>query len=132
MRALAVWTRKFAQQRRIAFYCAWVSINLAAFNAPLAGRRHDRSLRRICSRLATNFSLGSFLAFNVAFSQVLGTAVAVSSMVGYVASVIPLQERARLIIETVPEVDPNKALVGELGGDIEMATSPFATTPTRR
>ena len=125
VRALAVWTRKFAQQRRIAFHSRWVSINLAAFNAllPVAATIVLFAAFALGSR--QDLSLGSFLAFNVAFSQVLGTAVAVSSMVGYVASVIPLQERARLIIETVPEVDPNKALVGELGGDIEMAHVSF-------
>ncbi len=76
-----------------------------------------------------DLSLGSFLAFNVAFAQVLSAAVTVSSLAGSVAAVIPLQERARSIIETPPEVDVDRAQVGEQSGDIEISHVSFRYHP---
>jgi ATP-binding cassette subfamily C protein len=53
----------------------------------------------------------------------------VSSMAGSVASVIPLQERARSILETPPEVDSDKAQVGDLQGEIEIGHVSFRYHP---
>jgi NHLM bacteriocin system ABC transporter ATP-binding protein len=128
-RALAVWTRKFTVQRRLAFRSRRVANNLAAFNSVVQIVATTALFAAFFLKSRQDLSLGSFLAFNVAFAQVLSAAVVVSSMVGQVASVIPLQERAKLIIETPPEVDLDKAQVGELGGDIEMAHVSFRYHP---
>ena len=118
--ALAVWTRKFTVQRRLAFRTRWLTNNLATFNAMVQPVATTALFAAFFLTSRQDLSLGSFLAFNVAFGQVLSAAVMVSSMVGSVAAVIPLQERTKLIIETPPEVDIDKAQVSELSGAIEI------------
>jgi len=128
-RALAVWTRKFTVQRQLAFRTRWLTNNLAALNSlvPLVATTALFAAFFLTSR--QDLSLGSFLAFNVAFAQVLSAAVTVSSMAGSVAAVIPLQERAQSIIETPPEVDLDKAQVSELSGAIEIGHVSFRYHP---
>ena len=128
-RALAVWTRKFTVQPRLAFRTRWLSNNIATLNSVVQIAATTALFAAFFLLSRTDLSLGSFLAFNVAFAQVLTAAVTVSSMAGSVAALIPLQERAKLIIETPPEVDLDKAQVGELGGDIEIGHVSFRYQP---
>jgi NHLM bacteriocin system ABC transporter ATP-binding protein len=128
-RALAAWTRKFTTQRRLTFRTRWLTNNLAALNALLPALATIALFAAFFLKARQDLSLGSFLAFNVAFSQVLAAAVTVSSMIAQVASVIPLQERCKSIIETPPEVDLDKAQVGALGGEIEISHVSFRYQP---
>jgi NHLM bacteriocin system ABC transporter ATP-binding protein len=124
-RALAAWAKEFSVQRRLAFRARSVGNNLSAFNAAAPLLATLALFAAVAPPGREGLSLGSFLAFNVAFVQVLGAALTVSSLVGYAAEVFPLQERARPILQAPPEVDASKAHPGELSGDIEISHVSF-------
>ena len=125
-RALAVWAGDFSVQKRLAFRRG---------RRPTSWRRSTprcrSSARWPCSPLvassvrANGLSLGAFLAFYAAFVQVLASAVLMASVVGYAVQIVPLYERARPILEALPEVDPAKAAPGDLSGDIELSHVSF-------
>ena len=67
---------------------------------------------------STPMTTGHFLAFNSAFGQFFGSALGMSSAALTVITVIPVYERAKAIVEAVPEIDRVKADPGELSGSI--------------
>jgi NHLM bacteriocin system ABC transporter ATP-binding protein len=124
-RALAVWARDFSVQKKLAYRARSVANALAAFNAALPVVS-TLVLFAAVARLPTgSLSLGAFLAFSVAFTQVLSSAILMASIVGYAVQVVPLYERAQPILEAVPEVDTAKAPPGDLSGDVELSHVSF-------
>ncbi|MBI4861589.1 MAG: ATP-binding cassette domain-containing protein, partial [Candidatus Riflebacteria bacterium] len=76
-----------------------------------------------------SISLGAFLAFNVAFVQILGGAVRVGAVIGQAVEVVPLYERALPILEEPPEVDAAKVVPADLTGEIELSRVSFRYQP---
>jgi len=76
-----------------------------------------------------DMSTGHFLAFNAAFvgfqNALLQTTLVLSSSL----QVIPLFERARPILEAIPETDERKGKIKKLNGDIEAAHVTFRYSP---
>lgn len=72
-----------------------------------------------------SISIGKFLAFNAAFVQfslgILGMSVALTSSL----KAIPLYERAKPILQALPEVDKTKLSPGLLRGDIDISHVAF-------
>jgi ATP-binding cassette subfamily C protein len=128
-RAMAVWAREFGTQRRLAFRARSAANDLAAFNAAAPILAGMALFAAMMWGERSALSVGSFLAFNVAFFQVLGAALTFSGLVGYAAEVAPLQERAGPILDTPPEVDAVKAHPGDLSGDIEISHVSFRYQP---
>lgn len=128
-RVLAVWARQFSVQRRLAIRARGVANNLAAADAAAPILAALALFAAVSLQSRQDLSLGSFLAFNVAFFQVLSAVLIVSSLVGSAAEVLPLQERAKPILQAAPEVDVAKALPGDLAGDIEIAHVSFRYHP---
>jgi NHLM bacteriocin system ABC transporter ATP-binding protein len=124
-RALSVWAGQFGRQRRLAFRARSIANNLSAFTAavPLLGAL--LLFGTVTFAVGGGLSLGEFLAFNAAFTQVLFAASLLSSSLTSVVQVVPLYERARPILATLPEIDLSKADPGDLGGDIEMSHVSF-------
>src|SRR5262249_12060449 len=124
-RALAVWAKDFGLQRKLAFRARSVANNLAAFNAavPLVTLMVLFATVSLLPRGGP--ALGSLLAFNVAFTTVLFSAVSMSTAIGSAIQMIPLYERTRPILDTLPEVDVSKATPGDLSGDIEISHVSF-------
>jgi ATP-binding cassette subfamily C protein len=83
----------------------------------------------VASLPPNSLSLGAFLAFNVAFAQVLASAILFSSVIGSAVEIVPLCERARPILETAPEVTEAKAIPAGLRGDIEISHVSFRYQP---
>ncbi len=124
-RALARWAGQFGQQRRLAFRARSIANNLSAFTAALPLLASVLLFGAVASSARGGLSLGEFLAFNAAFTQVLFAAGMLSSSLTSVLQVVPLYERARPIMQALPETDVNKADPGDLGGDIEVSHVSF-------
>jgi len=71
---------------------------------------------------------GEFLAFYAAFGQFLGAVLGLSSVAITLLQVVPLYERAKPILTTLPEVATGKVDPGELRGHIELAHVAFRYT----
>jgi NHLM bacteriocin system ABC transporter ATP-binding protein len=124
-RALSVWGKDFGLQRQLAFRARSVSNNLSAFNAAIPILSALVLFGMVALMPVGAISLGAFLAFNVAFVQILSTALMMSSSLPYAVEIVPLYERSKPILETLPEVDEAKAIPGDLSGDIEISHVSF-------
>lgn len=69
----------------------------------------------------SSISTGQFLAFNAAFGTFMGGMLGLTNTLIGILGIIPLYERAKPILQSIPEVDPGKADPGELMGNIEVA-----------
>lgn len=67
-----------------------------------------------------SLSVGNFIAFTAAFSSFLGAMLGLSAAVMSSLNIIPLYERVRPILETLPEVDEGKSPPGKLSGEIDI------------
>jgi NHLM bacteriocin system ABC transporter ATP-binding protein len=128
-RALSLWARLFARQRRLAFRARSVANYLTAFNAATPVLTTLALFAAFSLMSGQDLSLGDFLAFNAAFLQILVAAVTLSSAAGSLIEIVPLYERARPILEALPEVGPAMADPGDLAGDVEINHVSFRYQP---
>jgi NHLM bacteriocin system ABC transporter ATP-binding protein len=123
-RAFAFWAQLFADQKRLAYKARTIANRLAIFNAvfPIIA---TMVVFWLMVSGANRLSIGSFLAFNAAFLQLLTNAITLGSAFTAVLQVVPTYERVKPLLQTLPEVDQTKADPGELGGSIEVSHVSF-------
>jgi ATP-binding cassette subfamily C protein len=81
------------------------------------------------SSAATLLGLGAFLAVSTAFGQLLGATVSGSEALAGILAALPLFERLRPIVATMPEARLGKADPGPLMGAIELSGVSFRYGP---
>jgi ATP-binding cassette subfamily C protein len=131
-RAFAAWAREYGRKKQLAVKARTISNRLAAFNAMFPV---------VCTALVFYFaaslraqpgsalSTGAFLAFLAAFVQFMMAALQLSSSVVAVLGIVPLYERAKPILQTLPEVSDAQGNPGELLGEIEVNHLAFRYRP---
>jgi len=124
-RAYARWADRFAEQRRRTLAAQRVANYQAAFNAVYGVLTSLTVFAVVAASTQESLSIGEFLAFNAAFGQFLSAALSVVAVFSSVLAVVPVYERLKPILETVPEVDASKAEPGELTGEIEFSHVSF-------
>lgn len=122
-RAFARWAQAFSEQRTLAFRSRNAANGLAVFNAayPLLATLAIFAVIAWGSPQGARLSAGDFLAFNAAFGQFLFTGLTLSAALLATLHVFPLYERARPILQELPEVASLQADPGELRGEIEVS-----------
>lgn len=128
-RAFYLWAGEFARQRRVSFRARLNTNCLTLFNTVFPALTSLAIFAAYASMAGSGLSTGRFLAFNAAFGGFLASMLTVSSTVLNFLSIVPVYDRARPILETVPEVDDDKADPGELKGDIEVSHVTFGYSP---
>ncbi|HEX2916144.1 MAG TPA: NHLP bacteriocin export ABC transporter permease/ATPase subunit [Chloroflexia bacterium] len=119
-RAFAVWAKEFSQQRRLASRVRVRGISLMVFSAiwPLVTLMF---LFIAVDAFHINYlSTGSFLAFLSTFIQLLVAMVTIAAAASIIFATIPTYEGARVILQTLPEVQTGSSDPGELSGSIEV------------
>lgn len=128
-RAFAAWSSHFASQKNLYLNGRRAANALAVFQSAfpvLASAIIFWAAGGIVGQSsAAALSTGAFLAFLVAFMQLLGSTMQLSSSVSSILNVVPLYERALPILQTLPEVDENQSSPGDLRGSIEVAHLSF-------
>ena len=124
-RAYARWAERFAEQRRRTLAAQRAANAQTTFNAVYGVLTSLGVFAMVGFVSAESLPLGEFLAFNAAFGQFLSAALSVVSVFSGVLAAVPVYERLRPILETVPEVDESKAEPGELAGEIEFSHVSF-------
>lgn len=76
--------------------------------------------------VTSGVSVADYMAFQVSFGMVSGAMMALSSMVISLASIKPVFDMARPLLDAEPEVDENKQYVSSLAGDIRINNVSFA------
>lgn len=124
-RAYALWAGRFTEQRQHSVTARKVANLQAALNAAYGLFSSLGIFAMVGFSAQVELRVSDFLAFNAAFGQFQAAALSIIGIFPILLSTIPIYERLKPIIETAPEVDPNKAEVGELAGDIEFSHISF-------
>jgi NHLM bacteriocin system ABC transporter ATP-binding protein len=131
-RAFARWAEQFKDQKRLAYKAGLINNVLTTFNTTIpvivsviiftfVTMQIDREQHTGAATIST----GNFLAFNAALTAFIMSVLSLGTALISLTDTVPLLERARPILETLPEVDHSKYEPGELNGDIEMSTVSF-------
>jgi NHLM bacteriocin system ABC transporter ATP-binding protein len=125
VRAFSAWAGEFTRQKREATAARKLSNLLAVFTSSfpllsIAAIFYVNSALAGDSKFAS-LTTGQFLAFYAAFFGFLNAGLELSSAVVSVLGIVPLFERARPILATLPEVSAAKSYPGELTGAIEVS-----------
>jgi NHLM bacteriocin system ABC transporter ATP-binding protein len=123
-RAFAVWAREFAKQRVLAMRARRISNLVSVFNSAFPVLAWTIIFYCASSLMKTPdtpmLTTGEFLAFMAAFVQFSTGALELSSALISVLNVIPLYERAKPILTSLPEVVPTQTVPPELTGSIDI------------
>ncbi|MBN1936469.1 MAG: NHLP bacteriocin export ABC transporter permease/ATPase subunit [Anaerolineae bacterium] len=131
-RALGFWTQRFARQKQLDYQARLAETGLTVFNAiyPLLNQIILLGLIVFARKEGQPMlSAGQFVAFYAAFGQLLAAGLQISTALLEVWNLIPTYERARPILQTLPEVDEARADPGELSGEIEVEHVHFRYKP---
>lgn len=121
-RAFAKWSKGYAQYARLAYNRPLVLRTLPAIIG-LINMLGTVAIYVIAS--LGKISVANFMSFNVAYGQIVGAMVALSTIAGQIASIKPSLELIRPILEAVPELAENKPMARILRGSLEVSNVYF-------
>jgi ATP-binding cassette subfamily C protein len=128
--AFANWAALFADYRGLAFRSQHLSNIEATFSAGFQPMLTAALFAAIGMTLfepgAARMSTGDFVAFNAAFGVFFGGMMQLAQTVLSLTSLVPVYERARPILTTLPEVGGARGHPGEIQGGIEVSKLAFA------
>jgi ATP-binding cassette subfamily C protein len=126
-RAFASWSKSYRQQIKLELSTQYIEDAVALFNTIMptitSGILYWFTIKMLTdpeASAASTLTVGSFLAFNTAFSTFIKGATDVSNTVTDALQVLPQWKRARPITQAVSEVDLTKADPGKLMGGITL------------
>ena len=131
--AFVAWAKEFTRQKHLALSARRVMNRVTIFSAvfpvvcwvAIFYYHSYLAAQPNASRLST----GDFLAFNAAFSQFLVATLLLSTSIVSIAGIVPLYERIKPIVRTLPEVNLAKSSPGRLTGAIEISHVNFRYKP---
>jgi len=128
-RAFAAWARDFAEQRRLAYKGRQIANGVTVFTGVWIVLASLVLFGAIVFWIGPGFNAADFLAFSAAFGQFFTAVLAMTAAVTASLSVVPLYERARPILQTMPEVGAARSDPGPLRGAIELSHVSFRYSP---
>jgi NHLM bacteriocin system ABC transporter ATP-binding protein len=130
VRALAVWSKQFAEQKRqfIASQRISNALSLVEMSFPTFSTIAIFSVASLTDSALTR-DLGSFLAFFAAFGQTMAAIEAWASGVSDSLVAIPQITRVRPLIASATEISEDRKPPGELAGAIELSRLTFRYLP---
>lgn len=124
-RAFASWSKKYTRQIKLELSTQRVEDAVVLFNTVMPMLTNGllfwftiRLLEALQTSGGIELSLGTFLAFNTAFTNFTRGTTDLSNTVTEILQVIPQWQRTQPILATIPEVDLYKADPGRLIGKI--------------
>ncbi len=131
-RAFANWAKDFALQEKLSFKSGTVQNLAEAIFSTLPLLMSIIIFAAIATltlkQQGAVMTTGEFIAFNSAFGSFLYASLQLSSTIFSVLNLIPIYERAKPILQTLPEGDQLTVDPGELSGGIEVANVSFFYT----
>jgi NHLM bacteriocin system ABC transporter ATP-binding protein len=132
-RAFATWAREFSKQKQTSVSARRISNLLLVFNSifPVISLVviFYANAHFVMARQTGELSTGEFLAFLAAFTQFLLAALMLSGTFLDVLTIVPIYERTKPILQTVPESSDAKSNPGTLSGEIEISHVSVAYRP---
>jgi NHLM bacteriocin system ABC transporter ATP-binding protein len=132
MLAFAMWARKFARQKQLAFDARRSGNAVAAVNALVPVLIMAVLFALMARTRSDELSTGMFLVFITALGSLIASTLAMTAGVINTLQVVPLFERMRPILETAPELTHARPDPGVFSGRLELSRVTFrysADTP---
>lgn len=128
-RAFANWAKDFAFQETLSYKSGAIGNVAATFFAILPVMFSMIIFAAIAYLMKKAqgpvLTTGEFIAFTAAFGSFLAAAVGLSNTLLSLVNIVPIYERAKPILQTLPEIDQSSVDPGELSGKIEVASVSF-------
>ncbi len=128
-RAFAVWARVFADQRRITYRAGRVAAGIAVFITVWTTLGTLAIVAVVASRGLGSVTLGSYMEFTVAFTQVSAALLIILSSLSTIVVAVPLLEQARPVLEGPVEIGGGRDSPGVLTGAVEISGVNFRYFP---
>ncbi|HWX24523.1 MAG TPA: ATP-binding cassette domain-containing protein, partial [Vicinamibacteria bacterium] len=131
--AFRVWAQRFSDQKRLGFSIGQIQNPVATFSSGfqvlsqlgLFGALYYLQSTATTAEEAHALSTGTFIAFNAAFGSFVTAMQSLSDASLSLLKALPVYERLKPIIDTVPETDDTKAAPGRLRGEIAISHIQF-------
>lgn len=123
--AYAVWARNFADQKKLHLRTSKIFNRFSVFGEIYPILTTVSLFMGIVFLVKGHISTGMFLAFSASFTTFLYAMLDLSDALISLLHAVPLYERAKPILATLPEVSEEKAEPGELRGRIELSRVSF-------
>lgn len=123
-RAFVLWARDFARQKQVDMQVRGLGNLLDVFNASFIVLA-SASLFASIAFFQKDISTGVFVTFNTAFMQFLSATLALAGALTGSLSIIPLYERAKPILTTLPEQQESQIRATPLQGEVEISRVSF-------
>jgi len=129
-RAFMSWAAQFARQKFLSIKSRKINNWMSVFNATfplLSSLCIFYYMAHLMSQPdAKTLTTGEFLAFNSAYGQFASAMLQLTSVFVTLVGIVPLYERAKPILDAIPEVDASKVPAGELTGRVEISHVSFS------
>lgn len=120
-RAFSLWAQQFADKKRLSYKSGLVKTSLLSFNVMFPVISLLTLFSWVVWKRADCLSTGDFLAFNAAYAGFQNASLQMAVTVSSSLNIFPLYERAKPILQTLPESTESKASPGRLKGGIEIS-----------
>lgn len=124
-RAFAAWAKKYSQSVKLKADIQRIDDSVSVFNEALPLISSVlifwvaiMSMQMNQATGNTGLNMGTFLAFNSAFGTFISGVIDLSDTLTDILGIVPLWERAKVIVQGTPESDSTKADPGRLTGKI--------------
>jgi ATP-binding cassette subfamily C protein len=124
-RAFVLWARDFATQKQVDMKVRSMGNMLDVFNTSFIVLA-SAALFASIAFFQKDISTGVFVTFNTAFMQFLSATLALAGAVTGSLSIIPLYERAKPILTTLPEQQTSQIRAAPLQGEVEISRVSFS------
>ncbi len=128
-RAFRVWANEYVAQKKCNFLSGKIDTKLAAFNSAFPVIVSMILFAWFYYLRFGKINVADFIAFNVAYTAFQTALLQIAMVLPTSAHVIPLFNRAKPILETLPEFNDVSEKPGRLTGDIQVSHADFRYAP---
>lgn len=125
-RAFAQWVNDFSVSRQLTRRKEHISDYLISFNSIFTILTSMGIYYVVVEVSGVELAAGKFIAFNTALTKFMSHMLSLSDIFIKINIISPLFDRAKPILEALPEYDESKADPGELSGEIEVSHISFS------
>jgi NHLM bacteriocin system ABC transporter ATP-binding protein len=117
--AFGLWLNRFVRSTQLFMRTETIRIRLLVF-ASTYSVLLTAILFAMVATVGRDLSLGSFVAFSALYGTFFSSMIAVSDIVSDSLEIVPLYERAKPILDTLPETTSSGTRIAALGGGIRI------------
>ncbi len=122
--ALEMWSKDYAEQKRLAYWAGVVENVVETITAVLPVFASMILFFKVTATITdpekTGLTTGKFLGFMSAYGSFQGALIEMSMAIITSMHIFPIYQRLKPILETEPEVDPSKSKPDQITGNIEV------------